>query len=312
MSVSDGQCVPGGLEHPQEQSRSGWLVAGAVALAILALGAAVTAAFALSMDRAAHTLTSSMLEARASRAEHAIADRLMACEAVLRAGAGFIDNAWPITEAQWRRFARPLNLGEALSGVQGFGFAAVVSKLSSAHLAVLPAALWSNPAAREEHPQTAIVLLEPQDVRNKQALGFDMSSEPVRRAAMERARDERTAAVSGRVTLVQEIDSEPQPGFLMYVPVYERDLPTDTIEERRAALIGRWQQEASAAFLSAYRAVAAEAPDPWVPAEAEAALLDLFLVEKAAYEIRYEAANRPTWIGVPLRGLAALADRLVP
>jgi len=238
MSVSDGQCVPGGLEHPQEQSRSGWLVAGAVALAILALGAAVTAAFALSMDRAAHTLTSSMLEARASRAEHAIADRLMACEAVLRAGAGFIDNAWPITEAQWRRFARPLNLGEALSGVQGFGFAAVVSKLSSAHLAVLPAALWSNPAAREEHPQTAIVFLEPQDVRNKQALGFDMSSEPVRRAAMERARDERTAAVSGRVTLVQEIDSEPQPGFLMYVPVYERDLPTDTIEERRAALIG--------------------------------------------------------------------------
>ncbi|MBX6742895.1 MAG: alpha-amylase, partial [Acetobacteraceae bacterium] len=81
--------------------------------------------------------------------------------------------------------------------------------------------------------------------------------------------------------------------------------------ERRAALIGRWQHEASAAFLSAYRGVAAEAPDPWVPAAAEAALLDLFLLEKAAYEIRYEAANRPTWIGVPLRGLVALVDRLV-
>jgi len=81
--------------------------------------------------------------------------------------------------------------------------------------------------------------------------------------------------------------------------------------ERRAALIGRWQHEASAAFLSAYRSVAAEAPDPWVPAAAEAALLDLFLLEKAAYEIRYEAANRPTWIGVPLRGLVALVDRLV-
>ena len=33
------------------------------------------------------------------------------------------------------------------------------------------------------------------------------------------------------------------------------------------------------------------------------ALLDLFLIEKAAYEITYEAANRPTWIGVPLAGL---------
>ena len=37
------------------------------------------------------------------------------------------------------------------------------------------------------------------------------------------------------------------------------------------------------------------------------ALLDLFLIEKAAYEITYEAANRPTWIGVPLAGLFTLA-----
>ncbi len=33
-------------------------------------------------------------------------------------------------------------------------------------------------------------------------------------------------------------------------------------------------------------------------------LLRLFLIEKAAYEIAYEAANRPTWIDVPLHGLA--------
>ena len=81
--------------------------------------------------------------------------------------------------------------------------------------------------------------------------------------------------------------------------------------ERRAALFARWQQEAATAFLAAYREVAATAPHPWVPPEAEAALLDLFLLEKAAYEVRYEVANRPTWIGVPLRGLAALAQRLI-
>jgi maltose alpha-D-glucosyltransferase/alpha-amylase len=38
----------------------------------------------------------------------------------------------------------------------------------------------------------------------------------------------------------------------------------------------------------------------------EQSLLDLFVVEKAAYEIAYEAANRPAWIDVPLRGLARL------
>ena len=32
-------------------------------------------------------------------------------------------------------------------------------------------------------------------------------------------------------------------------------------------------------------------------------LLQLFIVEKAAYEVCYELANRPEWVDVPLRGL---------
>jgi len=40
-------------------------------------------------------------------------------------------------------------------------------------------------------------------------------------------------------------------------------------------------------------------------------LLQLFLVEKAAYEVAYEAANRPTWMDVPLLGLARLVDELL-
>ena len=41
------------------------------------------------------------------------------------------------------------------------------------------------------------------------------------------------------------------------------------------------------------------------------ALLDLFLIEKAAYEIGYEAANRPSWLPVPLAGLSRLAQRVL-
>jgi maltose alpha-D-glucosyltransferase/alpha-amylase len=40
-------------------------------------------------------------------------------------------------------------------------------------------------------------------------------------------------------------------------------------------------------------------------------LLDLFLIEKAAYEVCYEAANRPSWIAVPLSGLSGIADRML-
>jgi maltose alpha-D-glucosyltransferase/alpha-amylase len=82
--------------------------------------------------------------------------------------------------------------------------------------------------------------------------------------------------------------------------------------ERRAAVITRWRDEASAAFLAAYREAVACAPQRIVAPAAEAVLLDLFLVQKAAYEIRYEAANRPEWLPVPLRGLLGLAARIAP
>jgi len=81
--------------------------------------------------------------------------------------------------------------------------------------------------------------------------------------------------------------------------------------ERRQGILQEFRGKASAAFLEAYRAVLEAAEPRWVPWEAEAALLDLFLLEKAAYEIKYEAANRPSWIGIPLGGLHAIASRLV-
>jgi maltose alpha-D-glucosyltransferase/alpha-amylase len=81
--------------------------------------------------------------------------------------------------------------------------------------------------------------------------------------------------------------------------------------DRKRTLFERFRAHAAEAFLKAYRAAVADSPTPLVAPEAEQALLDLFLIEKAAYEIRYEAANRPTWLSLPVRGLAALTSRLL-
>jgi maltose alpha-D-glucosyltransferase/alpha-amylase len=75
-------------------------------------------------------------------------------------------------------------------------------------------------------------------------------------------------------------------------------------------MLESFREHAASAFLEAYRAVHEAAPRRWADPTAEQALLDLFLIEKAAYEICYEAANRPTWIGIPLRGLDELARRV--
>jgi maltose alpha-D-glucosyltransferase / alpha-amylase len=49
----------------------------------------------------------------------------------------------------------------------------------------------------------------------------------------------------------------------------------------------------------------------WVTEADEPALLDLFLLEKAGYEICYEAASRPSWLGIVVRGLARIAQRVI-
>ena len=74
----------------------------------------------------------------------------------------------------------------------------------------------------------------------------------------------------------------------------------------------RFVDDASSQFLAAYRTVEAQVEHRWVTDErAEVALLDLFLLEKSAYEICYEAANRPTWLAIPLRGFVEIAARLL-
>jgi maltose alpha-D-glucosyltransferase / alpha-amylase len=41
-------------------------------------------------------------------------------------------------------------------------------------------------------------------------------------------------------------------------------------------------------------------------------LLQLFMVEKAAYELCYELENRPGWVAVPLRGLLETLEHEPP
>jgi maltose alpha-D-glucosyltransferase/alpha-amylase len=75
-------------------------------------------------------------------------------------------------------------------------------------------------------------------------------------------------------------------------------------DARAVDLLRSFRAEAEAAMLAGYAEGAGETSPP-----IDARLLLLFTLEKAAYEVAYEAANRPDWLAVPLAGLAELADR---
>ena len=72
------------------------------------------------------------------------------------------------------------------------------------------------------------------------------------------------------------------------------------------ALAEAWETQARQAFLDSYRA-AIDGCVTWPADPATAArLIDLFLIEKALYEVRYELDNRPDWLDVPVNGLLRL------
>ena len=73
------------------------------------------------------------------------------------------------------------------------------------------------------------------------------------------------------------------------------DYAARTVEREEGADLGGWLDDARAAFLAAY----GDATD--------ADLLRGLEVEKACYEVRYEAANRPDWTWLPLDALERLA-----
>src|SRR5579863_10581773 len=67
-----------------------------------------------------------------------------------------------------------------------------------------------------------------------------------------------------------------------------------------------WERAVGAEFLRAYRETALGAE--FLPADGAdfRKLLDIFLLDKAFYEVRYELNSRPAWVRIPLRGIMSL------
>ncbi len=120
---------------------------------------------------------------------------------------------------------------------------------------------------------------------------IDFEGEPTRPLAERRAKDLPERDVAG---LLRSFD------YAAAVAEHNRPATAELGDVHAAEATAQFRTRSRAAFLSGYCGEAQ--PDP---------LLDLFVLEKAAYEVSYEAANRPDWIAVPAEGLATAARKLL-
>ena len=84
----------------------------------------------------------------------------------------------------------------------------------------------------------------------------------------------------------------------------ERADQAETLEE----LVREWEQRTRKAFLDGYAEGTRDTSAPPRDENQMRALVELFTLEKALYEVRYELDNRPDWVGIPVRGILDLIE----
>jgi len=90
-----------------------------------------------------------------------------------------------------------------------------------------------------------------------------------------------------------------------------RDLGTSMVSVDRASIdtwLTFWHRWVSGTFLDSYLQVSEHAA--YLPDDLGELieLFDFFLLEKAVYELGYEANSRPDWVDIPARGILDILD----
>ena len=210
--------------------------------AVLFTGLIITFILTFYAEKALDKDTKLQLEIGAVDIKFRIQSLLSSHAQFSRSSASFYMASDTVTKSDWKHFIENSKIGGHLKGFQGISYVMIVpntqlenhqqrfKKIMSSDYTVFP------PAVSEMY--TPIVFIEPQQDRNIKALGFNISTNPFMKKAIEKARDSNKTILTDKVTLIQEGNLKTSPGFVMYTPIYDENLPFTTLNERRVAIKG--------------------------------------------------------------------------
>ncbi|RYG35076.1 MAG: PAS domain S-box protein, partial [Chitinophagaceae bacterium] len=163
-------------------------------------------------------------------------------EYILLGAAGLFAASETVSRDEFFKYIARLDLAGTYPGIQAVAFA---KWLSHDELAQETKKIQQEGFSEFSiHPEgirdqyAAIIYIEPFSKRNLQAFGFDMFSEATRQQAMRHAVEKDVASMTARVKLVQEGQQNIQPGVLMYLPIYKKNLPLTSPRLRWQGLDG--------------------------------------------------------------------------
>jgi len=211
-----------------------------VALLVFVIGLGATLYYWRSLDRGVQADYDTAFERQAQTITRGMVSRLQQYDYLLRGSAGLFSIHSGTTQAEWNKYHEPYDMQKDFPAIEGIGVSRYLKK------AEVPAYLERRAAAGEpvqifpagDRDVYAPIMFDAPYTGNKGGnKGYDTFSDPIRRRAMERSVNTGTVAMSGNLKLVSE--SRPnRSSFTVYLPVYGKNTPSATKEERWNSLVG--------------------------------------------------------------------------
>ncbi|WP_205544130.1 sensor histidine kinase [Rubrobacter indicoceani] len=220
---------------------------GAVAYAVLLISLAFTALAYFYARDSIRAEVEVRFQETVLVSERALERRTSAYLDALLASRAFLIVSGGSDSEEWEEYVDRLDFEERYRGLQAMGYVRWIS--SDAELAAYEREAESEAVPRlrtsgRSEVVTPVEFASPLDLASVNLLGEDFHSEENYRSAMRTALDTGQPQGTPRENVLVENPEDDgavfsyQPGFLIFVPVYEKDAPTGTTAERRAAIEG--------------------------------------------------------------------------
>ena len=160
---------------------------------------------------------------------------------ILRGYQGLFYASDTVTSNDWKIYSDNLQISDNYPGIQAVAYAPYLLKSQTESLE--KRIQIDNKAFRikstfKNNYITPVIKIEPFTTRNLRAWGFDLYSDSTRREAIDRAISTGQASITKKVKLIQETEKNIQPGFLMFLPVYNPGADISTAEKRKKNVTG--------------------------------------------------------------------------
>lgn len=220
-----------------------WLLSGIVML----IGALITYSLWLNAQQDDNRKLRSTLEYSADVTANNLLSRLNAFQVMMRGVKGHIDGSDHVTASEFHSYIQSLQLNTHI-GLKGVALVKLVTHAEKdKHITENRKQGFPDykihPAGNRDF-YTPIVAIEPFDVENAKALGFDTLTAPTAQIAMARSRDDNDIRITSHFTLIQDkvkVQDKGKPNvhaFVMYLPIYKKGAVLNTVSQRRAAITG--------------------------------------------------------------------------